>query len=164
MAVETDTEWLTDAEQATWRAFNTVSRLIEGSLDRQLTRDSSMSHAHYATLVALSESERGRARMGDLAEFLQFSPSRMSHAVRRMERDGWVRREACPTDGRGQEAVLTPAGRSALDQAAPGHVAEVRRLVFDRLTEAQLGELRALSEALLGPDGGRGLTRSGRTT
>ncbi len=148
-----DVNWLTSDELATWRAFNTVSRLIEGSLDRQLTRDAGMSHAHYATLVALSESAGGRARMGDLAEFLQFSPSRTSHAVRRMERDGWVRREACPTDGRGQEAVLTAAGRAALEAAAPGHVAEVRRLVFERLDEGQLRQLRAVSEALLATDG-----------
>lgn len=148
-----DVPWLTVEEMATWRAFNTVIRVIEGSLDRQLTRDSGMSHAHYATLVALAEAEGGRARMGDLAEFLQFSPSRTSHAVRRMERDGWVRREACPTDGRGQEAVLTPDGRAALEAAAPGHVSEVRRLVFERLDDQQLAQLRMLSEALFVADG-----------
>jgi DNA-binding MarR family transcriptional regulator len=149
MTLETEVNWLDAEEQTTWRAFNTVSRLIEGALDRQLTRDSGMSHAHYATLVALSEAEDGTARMGDLADFLQFSPSRMSHAVRRMERDGWVVRRRCPTDGRGQVAVLTPNGRRALEAAAPGHVAEVRRMVIDRLTEEQQIELRSIATTLL---------------
>ncbi|HEY5651775.1 MAG TPA: MarR family winged helix-turn-helix transcriptional regulator [Acidimicrobiia bacterium] len=141
--------WLDADEQATWRAFNTVSRLIEGALDRQLTRDSGMSHAHYATLVALAEAEDGIARMGDLAEFLQYSPSRMSHAVRRMERNGWVVRRRCQTDGRGQEAVLTAKGRRALEAAAPGHVAEVRRMIIDRLTSEQQWQLRAIARSLL---------------
>lgn len=141
--------WLTAEEQATWRAFNTVSRLIEGALDRQLVRDSGMTHAHYATLVALSESEDGVARMGDLAEFLQYSPSRMSHTIGRMERDGWVERRRCPTDGRGQEAVLTEQGRRALEQAAPGHVREVRRRLIDQLSVDEQQTLRVISESLL---------------
>ena len=145
----TDTPWLSDEEQATWRAFNTVSRLIEGALDRQLTGDSSMSHAHYAILVALSESEEGTARMGDLADFLQFSPSRMSHAVSRMERDGWVERRRCQSDGRGQEAILTARGRAALEQAAPGHVREVRRLFIDQLSPEERRLVRSVSESLL---------------
>lgn len=144
-----DIPWLSDEEQATWRAFNTVSRLIEGALDRQLTGDSSMSHAHYAILVALSESGEGTARMGDLAEFLQFSPSRMSHAVSRMERDGWVERRRCQSDGRGQEAVLTSRGRAALERAAPGHVREVRRLFIDQLSPEERRLLRSVSESLL---------------
>lgn len=149
MPTATQTIWLTEEEQATWRSFNVVGRLIEESLDRQLTRDADMGHAHYAVLVALSEAEGARARMGDLAQFLQFSPSRLSHAVRRMERDGWITREACPTDGRGQEAVLTSTGRAAIERAAQGHVAEVRRLVFDALTDDQQRQLREISHALL---------------
>ncbi len=145
----TEAPWLTDEEQATWRAFNTVSRLIEGALDRQLIIDSGMSHAHYAALVALSETEGGVARMGDLADFLQYSPSRMSHTIRRMERDGWVERRPCSTDGRGQEAVLTESGRAALEQAAPGHVREVRRLLIDQLSTGERETLRSISEALL---------------
>ena len=145
----TAARWLTAEEQATWRAFNTVSRLIEGALDRQLIRDSGMSHAHYATLVALSESEDGVARMGDLAELLQFSPSRMSHTIRRMEADGWVERRRCLTDGRGQEAVLTDGGRAALEQAAPGHVSEVRSLVIDQLSAEEQSTLRTISQLLL---------------
>ncbi len=141
--------WLTDEEQATWRAFSTVSRLVEGALDRQLVRDSGMSHAHYSILVALSESEGETARMGDLADFLQFSPSRMSHAVRRMEEAGWIERRRCSSDGRGQEAMLTPRGRETLERAAPGHVREVRRLFVDQIEPEERDQIRRISEMLL---------------
>ena len=87
--------------------------------------------------------------MGDLADFLQFSPSRMSHAVSRMERDGWVLRRRCQSDGRGQEAMLTARGRAALEQAAPGHVREVRRLFIDQLSPEERELVRSVSESLL---------------
>ncbi len=94
--VAAEVQWLTDEEQATWRAFNLASRLVDGALDRQLLRDADMGHAHYAVLVTLSESADCEARMGDLADLLQYSPSRLSHAVRRMEANGWIERKTMP--------------------------------------------------------------------
>ena len=143
------TRWLTDDEQTTWRAFWTAGRLVDSALDRQLTRTADMGHAHYAILVALSEADGGTVRMGDLAEFLQYSPSRLSHAVRRMEGNGWIVRRPCPTDGRGLLAAITPAGRSAIGAAAPGHVEEVRSLLFDALDEVQQAQLREICETIV---------------
>lgn len=141
--------WLTSDEQATWRAFWMAGRLVDSVLDRQLARDADMGHPHYATLVALSETEDGTMRMGDLAGLLGYSPSRMSHAIRRMEGDGWVVRRPCPTDGRGQLAIITERGRAALAEAAPGHVAEVRSLVFDVLDGDQQEQLRDICQAMV---------------
>jgi len=143
------TRWLTDDEQTTWRAFWTAGRLVDSALDRQLTRTADMGHAHYAILVALSEADGGTVRMGDLAEFLQYSPSRLSHAVRRMEGNGWILRRPCPTDGRGLLAAITPAGRTAIRAAAPGHVEEVRSLLFDALDEGQQAQLREICETIV---------------
>ena len=148
MPATTEVQWLTDDEQATWRAFNLASRLVDGALDRQLMRDTDMGHAHYAVLVALSEGPDGEARMGDLAEFLQYSPSRLSHAVRKMEANGWIERRQCPNDGRGQIAVLTDSGRQTIERAAPGHVDEVRRVVLSALTVTQQEQLRNICETL----------------
>ena len=149
--------WLSDDEQATWRSLVLLNQLLDEALDRQLQRDAGMPHAYYQVLVALSESDSGQVRMSDLARFLRYSPSRLTHAVASMERRGWARREPCPSDRRGQLAVLTPAGRRAIQGAAPGHVAEVRSRVFDRLSDEQAAQLRTICETLLagldpGPD------------
>ncbi|HEY0700749.1 MAG TPA: MarR family transcriptional regulator, partial [Micromonospora sp.] len=106
-------------------------------------------------LVRLSETPGRRLRMTELAEVTGSSRSRLSHAVARLEESGWVRREECPSDRRGQVAVLTDAGYAALAAAAPGHVEGVRRHLFDPLSPAQVDQLRRISEALvdhLGPD------------
>jgi hypothetical protein len=44
--------------------------------------------------------------------------------------------------------VLTEAGRQALVAAAPGHLAEVRRRVFDLLSREQVEALADIAQAL----------------
>jgi len=143
--------WLDDEEQATWRAFLAATRRLMDLLDRELQAGAGMPHSYYEILVRLSEAPGGSVRMSELAERCHSSRSRLSHAVGRLEEAGWVRRETVESDRRGAVAVLTPAGRAALEAAAPIHVGGVRRHLFDRLTPEQvrvLGEIsRTLDEA-----------------
>jgi DNA-binding MarR family transcriptional regulator len=143
--------WLTHAEQRAWRAFAMATQLLMDQLDRELQRDAGMSHAYYAILVALSEQPGRALRMTDLARLLRYSKTRLSEAVARLEARGWVAREPCPTDRRSTFAVLTDDGFAALERAAPGHVAGVRRHVFDRLSREQVTHLRDIGEAIAAP-------------
>ncbi|MEU4775156.1 MarR family transcriptional regulator [Micromonospora sp. NPDC023633] len=142
------TRWLDPDEQRTWRAYLTASRALMEALDRELQRDAGMPHAYYEILVRLSEAPQRQLRMSDLAEATGSSRSRLSHAAARLEAAGWVRREECPTDRRGQIAVLTDEGFATLAAAAPGHVEGVRRHLFDALSPAQVDQLRRISETL----------------
>ncbi|MET7880503.1 MarR family winged helix-turn-helix transcriptional regulator [Micromonospora profundi] len=142
------TRWLDPDEQRTWRAFLTASRALMDTLDRELQHDAGMPHAYYEILVRLSEASGRQLRMSELAELTGSSRSRLSHAVARLEAAGWVRREECPTDRRGQIALLTDAGFATLSAAAPGHVEGVRRHLFDALSPAQVDQLRRISETL----------------
>jgi len=138
------TRWLTKEQQRSWRAYIEAIRLLQDSLDAQLQTEADMPHAYYEILVRLSEAPDRRLRMAELATGTQSSRSRVSHAVARLEERGWVRREPCASDRRGQLAVLTEAGLAALADAAPGHVARVRATVIDALSPEQL---RALGDA-----------------
>ncbi|MFK4182796.1 MarR family winged helix-turn-helix transcriptional regulator [Streptomyces sparsogenes] len=132
--------WLTDDEQRAWQAYIQASMLLEDHLDRQLQRDAGMPHVYYGLLVKLSWAPRHRLRMTELAEAAKITRSRLSHAITRLEKNGWVRREDCPSDKRGQNAVLTDEGFEVLKKAAPGHVEAVRAAIFDRLTPEQVGQ------------------------
>jgi DNA-binding MarR family transcriptional regulator len=105
--------------------------------------------AYYEILVRLSEAPDRSLRMTQLAEASASSKSRVSHAVARLEERGWVRRMDCPTDRRGQIAMLTDQGFAALSAAAPGHVEQVRRVLFDALSAEQLRQLDGISAAIL---------------
>lgn len=141
--------WLSDEEQRAWRAYVESTKLVFDLLDRQLQRDADMPHAYWEILVRLGEVRGQRMRMSELADATRSSRSRLSHAVARLEERGWVVRENCATDRRGQNAVLTDAGRAALVAAAPGHVQTVRRYVVDRLSAADLQHLGRISQRLL---------------
>ncbi|MET9363740.1 MarR family transcriptional regulator [Streptomyces sp. NPDC006632] len=133
--------WLSDEEQRIWRAYLHATRLFEDHLDRQLQRDAGMPHVYYGLLVQLSQAPRRRLRMTELAKNAKITRSRLSHAVARLEKNGWIRREDCPSDKRGQLAILTDAGYEVLERTAPGHVAAVRQAMFDRLSPAQVDQL-----------------------
>lgn len=100
-------------------------------------------------LVILAEAPRHGVPMTDLAVMTQGSPSRLSHAVARLEAAGWVVRRACTEAGRRTAAELTPAGLTKLEESAPGHVREVRRLVIDVLDPQQLTALGEASRAII---------------
>jgi DNA-binding MarR family transcriptional regulator len=149
-----ETRWLSADEQLTWRTFLTAAQTLFGAVDGQLVRDSDIPHGYYEILVRLSEAPGHALRMTQLAEASTSSKSRLSHAVARLEKRGWVRRADCPTDRRGQVCQLTDVGMAALAAAAPGHVDQVRRSLMDRLTPEQVEQLRSISQAIVdGADG-----------
>ena len=141
--------WLDAEEQRAWRAWLYSAQLLLDRLDRELTHATGISHAYYEILVALSEAPDRMLRMSELADRCLSSRSRLSHAVSRLEERGWVRRQVCPEDGRGQLAVLTDEGFAALEAAAPVHVAGVRTHLFDQLSPEQVQHMRDLGETLL---------------
>ncbi|MFD8724325.1 MarR family winged helix-turn-helix transcriptional regulator [Streptomyces sp. NPDC059629] len=147
--------WLTDDEQHVWRSYLHATTLLEDHLDRQLQRDAGMPHIYYGLLVGLAEAPGRRLRMTELAMNAKITRSRLSHAIARLEKNGWVRREDCPSDKRGQFAVLTDGGVEVLRRTAPGHVAAVRQALFERLTPEQqqaLGEIMQIVAEGLQPD------------
>lgn len=153
--------WLTADEQRVWRSYLHATTLLEDHLDRQLQRDAGMPHVYYGLLVQLSQAPHRRRRMTELAIDAKITRSRLSHAVARLEKNGWVRREDCPSDRRGQNAVLTDEGFEVLKRAAPGHVEAVRQAIFDRLSPDQVRQLgdimQVMAEALQPQDTGADL-------
>jgi DNA-binding MarR family transcriptional regulator len=143
------TRWLDEEEMAAWLPLLRVVQLLPQAMDRQLRQEAGIGHAYYQVLATLSAAPERTLSMGELARLAATSPSRLSHAVAAMEERGWVTRRPCPTNRRIQHATLTDAGLSLLEGVAPGHVAEVRRLVFDRLTRDEVTRLRSLAVRLL---------------
>ncbi|WP_203782664.1 MarR family winged helix-turn-helix transcriptional regulator [Paractinoplanes rishiriensis] len=104
-----------------------------------------LSAVEFEVLMRLARSPGHRLRMTDLAGQTSLSTSGVTRVVDRMDRDGLVRREACPSDRRSSYAVITPAGRQRLDEVLPGHLALVQEWFIGQLTPQQLdGMLESL--------------------
>lgn len=141
--------WLSDEEQAAWRGLLRMHERLNAALSRQLMAEAGLSAQDYAVLVALTDTPDGNLRPGDLARELGWEKSRLSHHISRMTDRGLVRRARCETDQRGWYLTITDEGRDAIEAAAPGHVAAVRRAFVDRLTPVQLRTLTTIAEAVL---------------
>src|ERR1700742_2003437 len=149
--------WLSDDEQRTWRTYLRMSSLLPAALNRELQQDSGLTLPEYEVLVQLSETPRHRLRPFQICEALNWEQSRLSHQLTRMERRGLVSRRECEADGRGAFVELTAAGATAIRTAAPRHVATVRALVFDRLSDTERNSLEQACAAIVD-----GLTEPGQ--
>lgn len=148
MAAAGEPRWLDETEMRGWLGLVQVMQLLPLALDRQLQAEAGIPHTYYMVLAMLSDSPDRTLRMSSLATRLATSQSRLSHSVARLEERGWVERRPCPEDGRGQFAVLTDDGFAVLAAAAPGHLAEVRRRVFDRLSPDQVDALADIAQTV----------------
>lgn len=148
--MEPKPRWLSDGEQRAWRAWIASSQLLLDRLSRDIQEQHGLTMADYEILVRLSESADHRVRMSELADQTLASRSRLSHQIDRMEKRGFVSREQCADDKRGQFAVLTESGWQTLVAAAPDHVESVRTHLVDVLTPAEFAELGAACEKILG--------------
>jgi DNA-binding MarR family transcriptional regulator len=139
--------WLSEDEQRAWRAYLQGSRLIEEALDRDL-QSHGVQLSEYEIISMLSEAPARRLRMSSLADLVVQSRSRLTHTATRLERRGWVVREACLDDKRGVELVLTERGWEAVQEMARVHVESVRATILDVMTPEMFRDLGAAMEAV----------------
>lgn len=144
-----EARWLDSAEDRAWRGYRRMRTLLDLQLGRELAADSGLSMADYDVLSTVSEAPGQQLRLTELARWLLWSPSRMSHQITRMQQRGLVTRVECETDGRGSTVALTGAGLRAIEEAAPAHVAAVRRHMIDLMTDDELAVLAEFSQRVV---------------
>ena len=145
----TEPDWLNAGEDRAWRAFMHARDQLNARVNQHLLQDFGLSGADYEILAVLSELPEGRMPAQELGALVGWEKSRLSHQIRRMQDRGLVAREANPADGRSAMICLLPAGRRAIQDAAPQHVRNVRRHFTDLFTPAELDTLAALNERVL---------------
>ena len=149
MSTAHKTRWLDAQEQQVWEQLSTMILRLQPVLNAQLQRVFGISHFEYLMMARLSEAPGSKLRMSVLATITGSSLPRLSQAVGRLEKRGWMSRQPDTEDSRYTLAVLTRAGFRRLQEVAPSHVGAVREFVFDRLTRAQARQLGALSQRIL---------------
>ena len=140
-------QWLDAEEQHAWREYLRASRLLEAALDHDLQAQG-LQLSEYEIISMLSEQPDRRLRMSEIAELVVQSRSRLTHTAGRLEKRGWVRREACLGDRRGVELALTDAGYAEISRMAATHVGSVRVNIVDHLSREDFLTLGRAMEAI----------------
>jgi DNA-binding MarR family transcriptional regulator len=149
MSTADETRWLDAEEQQIWAQLSTMILRLQPVLSAQLQREFGISQFEYLILARLSEAPGSMLRMSVLATITGSSLPRLSQAVGRLEKRGWVSRHPDAENSRYTLAALSPEGLRRLQEAAPSHVDTVRKLVFDRLTQAQTRQLGTICQRIL---------------
>jgi DNA-binding MarR family transcriptional regulator len=146
LASGADDPWLSPAQQRVWLAWMRIGLRMDYEINRELQEQGDLSHPDYHVLVALSNAQGGRLQLTDLANTIGWERSRVSHHLQRMTGRGLTRRVPSATDRRATDAVLTPAGRRALEKVAPQHAMFIRDMFFGELAEEELPTFAGLLE------------------
>jgi DNA-binding MarR family transcriptional regulator len=115
-----------------------VHTVLYRELERRLVKSSGMPISTYDILLRLAWAGSSGLRMSELATQLLMTTGGLTRLVDRLEGDGLLTRTRTAHDLRGYEARITPAGRKALRSANQRHLADIRDLFLDHVTEEQL--------------------------
>ncbi|MGV9412473.1 MarR family winged helix-turn-helix transcriptional regulator [Nocardia sp. NPDC003693] len=133
-----------------WHAYRRLHLFADAEIARELEQDTGLSMPDYEVLTGIDDlwTPDSCVRVRGLAAHLHWPHSRLSRQLGRMEKRGLIAREACERDGRGDDVLLTEAGRTALRDATPAHRASIARHFTDLLTPAQLTALTEIEQAV----------------
>jgi len=140
---------LDDRELRAWRGMLRVHATLTKALDAELEAAHGLPLSSYEVLMHLADADGQRMRMSDLAAMVILSRSGLTRLVDRLEREGLIARESCPSDARGSYATLTTAGRRKLDAARATHLAGVRSLFLAHFSAEEQEVLGAAWERVL---------------
>jgi DNA-binding MarR family transcriptional regulator len=144
----TSTQWLSAEQLRAWKGLSLMQLQLQARLGRRLG-EHGLSYQDYLVLATLSDQPDGRRRVVELSDELGWEKSRLSHHISRMCERGLVVKVPCPSDQRGIYVMITSAGRSTLDAAAPDHVDDVQRYFFQRLSTDQVATLTKIADGVL---------------
>jgi DNA-binding MarR family transcriptional regulator len=133
-----------------WIAYFVSHSVLTRVIDKALAEAGAVSLDVYDVLLALEDAPGQRLRMSDLADAIIFSRSGLTRLVDRLEREGLLRREACPKDRRACHAVLTEKGLAERERAWPIYEAEIQRIFADKIDEGEAKVVRDVFNRMMG--------------
>lgn len=140
---------LNPEEMHIWHIWKTLYSGVYNQIIQEISAKSGLSEADFSVLSRVSELGSGRLRQQELAGSLQWSKSRLSHHLTRMEERKLIKRQ--PLDDEPIViVVLTDEGKAAIELARPVHAEAVRRFLLDRLTPQEMEVISSLAARLNG--------------
>lgn len=125
-----------------WGAILRTHAALVPEMDRRLQDSAGLPLRWYDVLLELSDAPDARLTMGELADRVVLSRTRVSRVVDELETVGLVRRLVNEEDRRSAYAVLTAAGRRSFDAAAPIYRRSITSLFAASLSDDELALLR----------------------
>jgi DNA-binding MarR family transcriptional regulator len=124
-----------------WRGMLNAHSAVIARVEQALADAGLPPLSWYDVLWALRRAPRRRLRMSALAASLTISRGGLTKLADRLEQAGLIRREACASDRRGFDAVLTPEGEKTLRRMWPVYARALNEWFVNALDEDQADSL-----------------------
>lgn len=144
--------WLPDRADA-WIGFMRTHAQLLKALDADLAARHGITLSAFEVLARAANGPEGGVRITMLAEQARLSQSRVSRLVDQLAARGLATREACATDSRVVQVVVTDVGRDLLREAQATHFDGVEERFFAKLSCAEIAQLAQIFSKLSTPDG-----------
>ena len=120
--------------------FITITR-ASAALESTLKREFGLSLGEYRVLDEVASAGKIGIRMGELAQSVIFSPSRLTHTYRRLADRDLIVRTAYEFDRRGGTITITDAGKKLVTSAQQAERALLRDIISDDISDEDLNVL-----------------------
>jgi DNA-binding MarR family transcriptional regulator len=137
-----------DAAVTAWVRLVRASRHALGAVEADLKKAGFPPLGWYDVLLELRRTP-GPLRPLEIEDRLLIAQHNVSRLIDRLAAAGYVERQPCEEDGRGQVVALTPAGRDLLKRMWPPYRAAIQRHVGAKLPDDQAAKLARLLGQLL---------------
>lgn len=127
-----------------WRSYYPSFWRVFTAIEADLAAAGLPSLSWYDALYELYLAPDRHLRMSELARSALLSRSGLTRLVDKLEKEGLIRRKACPSDGRVQHAELTDKGVETLRKIWPVYRAGIAKYFATHLSEAEARQVSAI--------------------
>ncbi|MBL4720405.1 MAG: winged helix-turn-helix transcriptional regulator [Alphaproteobacteria bacterium] len=139
----------TDLTIQTWVRLVRAQQTALSSVEAALKKAGHPPLVWYDVLLELERAGADGLRPFELESALLLRQYGVSRLVERIEKAGYLAREACEDDARGQRLILTPAGRDCRREMWSTYAPAIEASVGSKLTPAQTKTLSDLLGKLM---------------
>ncbi|MEZ0354478.1 MarR family winged helix-turn-helix transcriptional regulator [Mycobacterium sp. pR1184] len=133
-------EALKPEQMRTYFALTEAVSLLQYAVRQQLQAEGDLSYVQFEILAHLADAD-GQLTMTELADRVVYSRSGLTHQAGLLEKAGLITRAGSSHDQRATVVDITEAGRARLAKVLPGHIEVVRDLLFNPLSDDDVGNL-----------------------
>lgn len=134
----------TGEETDAWKALVRAQQYLLGAVEDALKQEGLPPLTWYDVLWELERARPAGLRLNDLGKRVLLDKYNVTRLVSRLEKEGLVRRRACPGDGRGVFALITPRGERLRKEMWPVYRATVKKLFLSRFGEREISQIGKL--------------------
>ena len=137
---------LTEDEMQIWKLYKNTFKAIFSRITKETYDVVGISEGDFMVLDLVTNADGGQLRQQELADKMDWSRSRLSHHLTRMEKRGLIVKRAVDK-GHGYKVTITPQGTSALQATWPLHEKGIKEYFIEKLTPPDIESITRLAIA-----------------